>query len=304
MPLRTWTGAAGDQSVYTAGNWLPVGSPVIGDVLAQRMGVANVPGGNISGDPIFLGAPQTGTTAPAPATLNLSDGASPSVVVGPSAGDTTVNHYANIAVSGADGLNLVSGPTTATNVTAIGLATDASLTGNVFLSGNNVMDIGGDATTNLANSQINVGNGTFARINTHSLGTDKYTVGFVGNMEITKAVDAGATVSLLANSNANLTLLDPLEFSGTVNFLNAAAAGTTTSTPSIIGLIGVPADSYNFAGGVLTLFAAGKVTDTLNLTATAGGFGVYGSTGGVVITSSNLSAVPSSLHALAVHPTA
>jgi len=267
----------------------------------QSVGVSNVPGGNLSSDPLFLGAPQTGTAPPMPPVLNLSDGAAVSVVVGPSAGDTTVNHYANVAVDGTGGLNLVSGPTQATNVTAIGLGADASLTGNIFLSGNNLMDIGGDTTTSLANSQINVGNGTFARIDSHSLGTDKFTVGFLGNMEITRAVDSGAAVSLLANSNATLTLLDPLEFSGTVNFLNAAAAGTTTTTPSVIGLIGVPADSYAFANGVLTLFAAGQTTDTLNLAATPGGFSVFGSANGVVITSSNLSSVPTSLHALPLH---
>ena len=301
MTTRVWTGLAGDLNVYTPGNWTPAGEPAIGDILVQNAGVSEVPNGNLNSNPLFLSTPVSGTTPVTPAITNIGDGATVSVVVGPSAGDLTTSHAASITASGTAGLNLVSGPTQATNSTAVGLASGAVLTANIFLSGNNILNIGGDTTTALGTSQVNVGNGTIARIDTHTLGTDKYTVGFLGSMQINRAVDTGASVSLLANSGASLTLTDPLEFSGTVNFFNAAASGTTTTTPSVIGLVGVPADSYAFANNELTFFSAGHVTDTLNLLGTPGGFGVFKGASGVVVTSSNLGSTPPGLTVLPLH---
>jgi hypothetical protein len=69
----------------------------------------------------------------------------------------------------------------------------------------------------------------------------------------------------------------------------------------VIGLVGVPADSFTFANGVLALFAAGGVSDTLKLNPGTGGFAVFSSPGGVVISSGALGALPPSLHALPLH---
>ena len=75
---------------------------------------------------------------------------------------------------------------------------------------------------------------------------------------------------------------------------------TTTTTTSVIGLVGVPADSCAF-NNQLALYSAGQVTDTLNFLGTPGGFGVFRGAGGVVITSSNLDSTPPGLRALPLH---
>lgn len=304
LTQRFWTGLNGDGSVYTAGNWTPIGAPVAGDVLVQFLGTSSMVGGNLSGDPLFLGAAEQGTTIPVPAVLNLSDGATPSVVVGPNNGDPDANHFALVNVNGSDGINMISGPTNAANGTGIQLNSGASLTANIFLSGNNGLTISGDSTTSLANSQINVGNRTTAIISTHTLGTDNFVIGFLGNMYVQQTVDSGASFSMLANSGATLTLQNPGQFSGTLNFVNASAATGVSpiDVPSIIALAGVSADSFTYGAGVLTLYAGSTVTDTVKLnTVPGGGFAVYNTGTGVLVTSSNLTTPPADVVKLGFH---
>lgn len=132
----------------------------------------------------------------------------------------------------------------------------------------------------LVNS-ANTVNTALAQITEQSLGIATIKIGFMTLENVGGPVGPGVTLSLPSNTGSMLLLQDPLHFQGTIDFTHPA--GAPNGSPSYIGFLGIPADSWSFANNTLTLFAGGKVTDTVKLVNDPVGFGVFRDNGGTVV---------------------
>ncbi len=164
-----------------------------------------------------------------------------------------------------------------------------------------------NAAINTANNAVNTALVGVAQINAALTGPSQLSFGYAKSI-LTAPVGPGVIIGLPSNTDSQLALTDPLQFQGTVNF-NAAIPGVTPNgLPSLVALIGVAADHWTFSAStnMLTLLAGSQVTDTLKMTPSAAGFGVYtapatvgaGLPGGVVIASAGLPIVPPGVVAL------
>ena len=160
-----------------------------------------------------------------------------------------------------------------------------------------------NATNNAVNSAINAANNAInvgiTQLNAALTGPSELNFAY-GKVILPAPVGPGVVIDMPSNTDSQLALTNPAQFQGTINF-NAVIPGVTPNgQSSLVALIGVPADHWTYARGVLTLFAGSQVTDALKMTPSAAGFGVYaapgsvgvGLPGGVVIASPGLTAVP------------
>ena len=150
----------------------------------------------------------------------------------------------------------------------------------------------------LINSANSV-NSALAEITAQSLGTAKINVGFMTLENVGGSVGPGVTLDIPSNTGSVLLLQDPLHFQGTIDFTHPAGVPNNGS-PSYIGFVGIPADSWSYANNILTLFAGGKVTDTVKVVNDPVGFGVFKASGGTVVGSAP-TPVASSLIPLPLH---
>jgi hypothetical protein len=149
----------------------------------------------------------------------------------------------------------------------------------------------------LVNS-ANAVNTALAQITDQSLGNATIKIGFMTLESVGGPVGPGVTLSIPSNTGSLLLLQDPSHFQGTIDFTHPA--GAPNGSPSYVGFAGVPADSWSYANNTLTLFAGGKVTDTVKLVSDPVGFGVFKASGGTVVGSA-LTPVASSLIQLPFH---
>ena len=150
----------------------------------------------------------------------------------------------------------------------------------------------------LVNS-TNTVNSALAQITAQSLGTATIKLGFMTLENVGGPVGPGVTLSIPSNTGSMLLLQDPLHFQGTIDFTHPAGVPSNGS-PSYVGFVGIPADSWSYANNTLTLFAGGKVTDTVKLVNDPVGFGVFRDNGGTVVGSA-ATPVASSLIPLPAH---
>ena len=135
--------------------------------------------------------------------------------------------------------------------------------------------------TNAVTSATNAVNSALANINVQTLGTASITIGFMTLESVNQPVGPGVTLSIPSYSGSVLLLQDPVHFQGTIDFTRAA--GAPSGSPSYVGLLGIPADSWSYANNALTLFSGGQVTDTIKIVNDPVGFGVFRASGGTVI---------------------
>lgn len=171
--------------------------------------------------------------------------------------------------------------------------------------------MGDTLTTSLTNAFNSIGSAlvnatnavsdTLARINAQSLGTATITIGFMTLENVNGPVGPGVTLNIPSNTGSLLLIDDPSHFQGKIDFLTRPAGFPNTGPPSYVGLPGIPADSWSYANNTLTLFAGGKVTDTVKVVRDPVGFGVFRDNGGTVIGSAP-TPVASGLVPLPLHP--
>lgn len=277
MTTRTWVGGV-NNNVYHRNNWSPFGPIQPGDTLLMYSGTANMAGGNLSGDTLYVGT-QTmyGVNTP-PAVVNLSDGASLTAVVA-----TTAFTHQNIVfnVKGDDTLNLtVDNNYYATTTTTVKIGADSQLRGTVTVGGHNgnltMIGAAGSAFKNVGASSVETN--SVATINAEVLGIGNFTVGGESGLSFLRAVGAGQSVTL--EGFDTLTIGMPRAFLGDVK-------APTTGAPFAIDLAGITkADSYSYANDMLVLFRGNRVVDKLRF-ADATSFKIGENSAGVFIGSGN-----------------
>jgi hypothetical protein len=132
------------------------------------------------------------------------------------------------------------------------------------------------ATTNAVNTAL-------AQITAVNLGIATINVGFATFQTVNGPVGPGVTLDIPSNTSSVLSLLDPVHFQGTIDFYTNPSGVPKVGAPSLVGLPGIPSDSWTFANNVLTLFSGGQVTDTVKVIPDPVGFGVFRANGGTVI---------------------
>ncbi|HUB47720.1 MAG TPA: hypothetical protein VMB73_22305 [Acetobacteraceae bacterium] len=277
MTSRIWIGG-GTNSVYQAGNWAPAGTPQPGDMLSMYSGTANMAGGNLAGDTLYVGTQTSFAANTPPAVVNLSDGASLTAVAA-----TTAFTEQSIVfnTSGFDSLNLtVNNNYYATMTTTVNIAAYSLLRGTVAIGGHN-----GDLTINGAglsafdnDGASSVGYNCVAAIDANVLGIGSFTVSGDAGLSFLNVVGPRQTVDLLGLDSLNIG--NPHAFFGQVDVANAAA-------PFSIGLDGITnADSYCYTQDMLTLFRNDCPINVLRLS-DAGSFAVAQTPTGVFVGSSS-----------------
>jgi hypothetical protein len=154
----------------------------------------------------------------------------------------------------------------------------------------NAFDSIGTAVESATNAVTNAVDTELANINAQSLGTATITMGFMTLENVNQPVGPGVTLSIPSNTGSALLLDDPLHFQGTIDFTRPA--GSPTGSPSYVGLLGIPADSWSYANNTLTLFSGGQVTDTVKIVNDPVGFGVFRAMGGTVVGSAATPVAP------------
>jgi hypothetical protein len=297
MTDRTWVGTGDDNSVYDAANWSPDGAPASGDLLFLLNGTADISGGDLSGDTIDMGftnkfPPVTPVPASLSPVLNVSGGATVKVQT---SGDffTSTENRSTINVSGGNvsgGNNVDINSATSTHASGDSDFTvhiqHGTMTGSINLfNGQGTID--GPGTFRNINSSLDIGSMT---IRSDMVGTGSTSLTFM-RLDLDDRVSVDQTFIL--NPVSTLTIEHPRQFLGRV------VATTTQGAPgSEIELMGIKADSYSLADGLLKLYAGHKVVDRLALRATSAQTFVWQGSSGVEI---GLNGHPADVSLLPLH---
>ena len=157
-----------------------------------------------------------------------------------------------------------------------------------------------NSVNNAVATTTNAVNTALAQITAANLGTATINVGFSTFETVNGPVAPGVTIDIPSNTSSILSLLDPVHFQGTIDFYTNPSGVPKAGAPSLVGLPGIPADSWSFANNTLTLFSGGQITDTLKVIPDPVGFGVFRANGGTVIGSAP-TPIASGLIPLPVH---
>ncbi|WP_428538579.1 hypothetical protein [Rhodopila sp.] len=251
MVARTWIGG-GTNSATDPANWSPAGAPVPGDSLTMSNGTMNIDLTDLDPPGQFL---VNGTAA-----INMVAATVCPINTGNNGNNLTINMRGPVSTS----INQGGGSVT------LDLAGAWSGTINQSaLPGSGTLTVNGGVLVHSGNSVIGP-DGSSARINSVVLGTGSFTItnfhGGTGILEFSKAVGPGQTVTVSNGFDGQAVLIinDPSAFFGTVLLQGNPADKTEVSVIHLNNLVG--ADSYSFAGDILSLWDAGRVIDTLSLT--------------------------------------
>ena len=281
MSQNLWrAGVVGN--IYSAGNWSN-GAPAAGETLLIGAGTATLSSGNAYGDTVVLSAQSSAK----PAILAASGTATASVLVqqqvypsgAPGGGNSA---YGTINVSGTPQVSLeVLGAKQIDAHGTVVIAANSQMRGGFTAPGSNAtVTIQGGATSSFANTASSLtGYYDVATIDANVVGTGSFTVGFLDSMTFKQGVASGQTI---ADNGGSLTIADPHDFHGAVNWSPTASAAS-----NFIALSGLNADHSTYHNGVLSLTSAGHdvfdfhVQATGNSTVVAahcsGGMQVYAS---------------------------
>jgi hypothetical protein len=251
MVARTWLGG-GSNSAANPANWSPAGVPAPGDSLTMTNGTMNIDLTSLdpSGQLLVNGA----------ATINIVAATVCPISTGYDGNSLTLT---------------MRGPVT-TPITQGGGSVAIKLAGAWFgtinqndLPGGGKITVNGGVFVNSGNSIVGP-DGSTATINSVVLGTGTFTVtnyhGGTGTLEFTNAVGPGQTVTVSNGliGQAVLIINNPYAFFGKVVLQGNPGDKAEVSIIQINNLVG--ADSYSFASGILSLWEAGRVVETLSLT--------------------------------------
>jgi hypothetical protein len=275
MTSRVWVGG-GTDNIYQDRNWSPQGLAQ-GDTLNMYSGTANMRGGNLDGDTLYVGT-QTGFASNTPpATVNLSHGASLTAVAATAAfaqQDIVFN------ARGFDTLNLtINNDYYSTMQTTVNIAQRSVLQGTVTVGGHNgTLTMNGARLSFFDNDGASsVGYNCVADIKANVLGVGSFAIGGDAGLAFMKAVGSGQSVYV--GGDDTLEIGKPHEFFGSVSVENAADR-------FVVDLDGITkADSYSYAHDMLTLFDHGRPIDVLRFQ-DSGSFVVSENSSGVAITGS------------------
>ncbi|HUB10320.1 MAG TPA: hypothetical protein VMB34_00060 [Acetobacteraceae bacterium] len=283
MASRTWVGGSGNNNIYQGQNWSPPGPIEPGDVLSLYSGTANMAGGDLSGDTLYVGTQTSYASSTPPAVVNLSRGADLTAVAA-TAGFAAQNVTFN--ASGVDTLNLsINNNYYATMNTTVNIAANARLSGTVAVGGHNGnLIMNGAAHSAFDNDGASsVGPNCVATINAKVLGIGSFSVNAESSLSFMSAVGPGESVILAGQDTLSIGM--PQSFLGPVDIANGGGSFT-------IGLQGITsADSYSYAQDMLTLFHGNRPIDVLRLTDSSG-IQVGETTTGVFIGSSSTTLPP------------
>jgi hypothetical protein len=272
MVTRSWIGGFSNDSLYTAADWSPAGTPAPGDALRMGNGTASLDGGNLAGDMLAIDA-DASPAQPYTATVNLSGGAELSALVSHTA---LVQQQVMFNVAGQTTLNLQVQANSLANTTITeNIAPDSTLSGSFPANGHgpSVTVNAADGTAHFANTgDSGIANGV-AVVNADVIGTGSFTALPFSGIMFMDSVGTGQTVN--SDGFDRITISRPDLFQGLVNF-----AGGPTNT---IDLLGVAADSYSYQDDMLSLYQGGQVVDTLRLHADSSQFQVTESARGVSV---------------------
>ncbi len=257
MATRTWVGGYDNNSVYQNDNWSPTGPVQAGDTLQMFSGTANMAGGNLSGDTLYVGTQTSYANYTPPAVVNLSDGASLTAVAA-----TTAYAQQNVVFNarGIDTLNLtINNNFYSTMSTTVNIASDSLLNGVVTVEGHNGnLTMNGAGLSAFDNSGASsVGYNCVATIDANVLGIGSFAVDGDAGLSFLKFVGPGESVTLAGYDSLGIGM--PHAFLGQVDIANGSA-------PFAIDLAGIAnADSYSYANDMLTLFDGNRPIDVLRL---------------------------------------
>jgi hypothetical protein len=281
---RIWLGGA-TNNIYASGDWSPPGAVQPGDVLAMYSGTANMAGGDLAGDTLYVGS-QTAYSTPAAVVVNLSHGAALTAVA---ATTSFVEQSIVFNATGVDTLHLaINANYYATMTTTVNIAPHSLLFGTVAVGGHNgALTMNGGTLSFFDNDGPSaVGQNCVALINTDVLGVGSFAVGAQSSLSFLHAVGPGQSVSLAGQDS--LAIASPATFFGAVDV--AQNAGSFT-----VQLAGIAnADSYDYANNLLTLFSGKHVVDVLRF-ADSGSFQVSENTSGVFINAAGTALPPNTM---------
>jgi len=146
----------------------------------------------------------------------------------------------------------------------VNIADNSQMRGGFTASGSNAsVTINGGATATFANAASSLtGYYDIATINADVVGSGTFAIGFLDSMTFARGVSSGQTI---ADNGGFLTIADPRDFYGSVNWSPTAAAAS-----NFIALSGLVADHSAYQDGVLSLTSNGKDVFDFHVQATPG----------------------------------
>ena len=253
--MNGWVGGHRGNSATGPANWSAGTVPSPGQTLYMiRGGTMNLSGGNLAGDTLLFNAQsQDNSNSP---TVNLSKGAA--LTAGTSmqgSASPTIN------VSDTDTLDLVgtypSGLDATVNLSALShlITTNNVVFGSLMVNGSSGSDLTMAGTSNFGGTTVLLNTPQVDGTGTVSLDSAQSAP---GRMEITGAVGNTVSFNLAGDTGrgtaSGLTVDQPAEFHGSLNL-----------AWSYVDLKGLTADSYDFTGGMLTLFENNTAVASFNV---------------------------------------
>jgi hypothetical protein len=274
--VRNWIGG-GSNNIFAASDWSPSGAPQPGDTLVIRGGVANMAGGNLTAETVYLGSLTEGSATPPPAVLDLSGGAHIAVTMGVAPGDPPAFAElgsAIINVAGTASLQLTEqggrGGFIAQQA-AVVLAPGALLKGGFNLTESTSLSVTGGAASRFDNNGTSVvGGNAVAHIDVATVGVGSTQMQTYATLDFAAAVSSGQTVRMAPMSH--LEIDQPTAFAGTVQVADW--------TGVVVDLSALAADSWRQSGNTVAVMDGGQVMDRLHVSG-GGGFQLAAHQGGV-----------------------
>ncbi len=281
--IKLFNGNGGD--LMAPQNWTPPGVPQSGDFAEMASGSGYLRSSDFGGNTLHFGNdPPSPGTPPGP-TLNLFAANLNVQTIG--GGRGTINAY------GASTLDLTAGHQHIPNAAmAVNIGPWDSMSGTLGSPREGSFTINGASSVYRHQGDTPLGPGDTVQLNTNTLGTGDWTLGFLGTLDVN-----GLFSETVNAQGGQLDLEKPTLFTGQINL---ASFGIGSGNDADVVLHGLAATDATYGNGVLSLDFGSQLIDQIRL-ASSQPFAVYQTAQGVEIWQKGIGGEPPGPHTLLLH---